>query len=44
MSYSLIIINPPQTLFVVGYTVFTLCARASFRASVRPKHFVSLIS
>ena len=27
---------PPQTLFVVGYTVFTLSVRASVRASVRP--------
>ena len=26
---------PPQTLFVVGYTVFTLSVRASVRACVR---------
>ena len=27
---------PPQTLFVVGYTVFTLSVRACVRACVRP--------
>ena len=31
-----IYLYPPQTLFVVGYTVFTLSVRASVRASVRP--------
>ena len=30
------LLYPPQTLFVVGYTVFTLSVRPSVRASVRP--------
>ena len=30
------LLYPPQTLFVVGYTVFTLSVRASVRACVRP--------
>ena len=29
------LLYPPQTLFVVGYTVFTLSVRASVRACVR---------
>ena len=34
------VIIPPQTVFVGGYTVFTL----SVRPSVRPLHFVFLIT
>ena len=35
---------PLQTVFVGGYTVFTLSVHPSVRASVRPKRFVFLIS
>ena len=34
-AFSSKLLYPPQTLFVVGYTVFTLSVRESVRASVR---------
>ena len=36
MQLLLVLLYPPQTLFVVGYTVFTLSVRPSVRAPVRP--------
>ena len=38
------LLYPPQTVFVGGYTVFTLFVRLSVRPSVRPLRFVFLIT
>ena len=36
VSFDCNFLYPPQTMFVVGYTVFTLSVRACVRPSVRP--------
>ena len=38
------LLYPPQTVFVGGYTVFTLSESPTDRPTVCPKRFVSLIT